>query len=236
MFCPNCGAEINDAAVICVHCKTSLEKKLLSKKDFLKTKASVKTKSLYTVARIIGVIGLAVLVLSACLAIYGSFFDIPLFSMFDEFEIKQLEEEYEELAEEYGDVMENATAEELKDLEDEVGIESEDIEKIMKNPSLRNFSKIADSGDYDEDVTMAFSLIFGLIIGGVALIALFELLSVLLRSPALAIIAIIVSPLYFFLFSGAMMFVCFLIVNVAQVIVYSLANKEYKTYKREFVR
>ncbi len=46
MFCPNCGATINDNAIVCVHCATEIRPtKPYTRKEFLALKASKKPRT-----------------------------------------------------------------------------------------------------------------------------------------------------------------------------------------------
>lgn len=56
MFCPKCGKEVNNDAVICVHCGCSLEERKEDKAEFKESKTTIGV----VLALFLGLIGLVI--------------------------------------------------------------------------------------------------------------------------------------------------------------------------------
>lgn len=232
MFCPNCGANNQDGELNCSHCNANLsaanaKNSPMSKKEFFATIASDNAKKFRKLALIMGILCIVFAVASAFITANTSIFEIPIFNMIDD-GFNDIEEQYEDAMDKFDDL----TDKEIDEIEDEFDMDFNEIKELYKNPSLSNMKELAVGLDTDEDVEMIFSAFNAIIFGYALFIALFELLAVLLKKGGFAIATIIISILYFVLLAGMLMFVLFIILNIAQIVLYSMANKEYKAYKK----
>lgn len=232
MFCPNCGATINDNAIICVHCATEIRPtKPYTRKEFLALKASKKTKDMVLVQMGLAILCIILAIVSIFTSLNTAIYDIPVFELVMGDEMDEFEEIFDEARDEFEDMNDDRK----DDILDEAKMTEKEMTALLRKPTLSKITKLSYVILDDTDAIAAITVFNGIIIAYGIFIAIFEVLALLLKHPACAIVAVVVSLLYFFLFAGALMFVLFLVANVSQIIAYTMANKEYKEYKKSLM-
>lgn len=210
----------------------------VSKSEYLKTLASPNAKTLVKIAWGLLAVCVLILALGWNSSVNGPFYEIPVFKMV-------LGADYTEAMGELTDMLDESEdgIDELRDLyEDE--IEENDLEKLVdsaekmaKNPSLNNIKDVAEQmnkyniDDMDAELVAIFDVAIAVLTICFGVVALFTVLGGVFKSAGLTIFALVLSVPICGLFSGVLYIVLALVAYIAQTVVLSKINKEYKAYK-----
>lgn len=168
-----------------------------------------------TLAKIVGFICVAITLFSIISVRNTDFYKIPLFEMvLKESQVDEMEEALDKLEE----AIDDATDEEIEELEDESGMTIKEYKKLIENPSLARVAKMGKKVDqFNDSVEIVNTFNIVITIYGV-IIMLMSLLAALGRSRALSIISIVVSlPFYIFL-AGIVWLILFVVATIAHVV------------------
>ena len=211
----------------------------VSKSEYLKTLASPQTMSLTKVVWGLLVVCVLILALAWNASVNGPFYEIPVFKMV-------LGADYTEAMGELTDILDEADddIDDLRDLyedeieEDELDELMDSIEKMAQKPSLNHVREVAkqmskyDIDDMDREFVAIFDVAIAVLTVSFVFAALITVLGGLFKSAGLTIFGLVLSVPVLGLFGGVLYIVLALVAYIAQVVVLSKINNEYKAYKK----
>jgi hypothetical protein len=208
--------------------------KPLKKKQYLFSAAPQKTRIVSFVALGLAALFMLLIVIGTISVLTRPLWDIPLFEMtVSKSDLNEMEDRCEDALDAIEEALDEDDEYAIQDLEDEFDMNIKELKKTFENPSIANFSKIFVIAD-EEEATMAAGLLIFLILGGAAIILLFAALATLFLKKGLLILSYILAMPFFILFAGTTIMVLCGIVLVAFIVVQTIVNGYYKSYKKSF--
>ncbi len=271
-FCPNCGAPVTQEAPqqpvyqAPVYEQPAYQQPvyqpnpgyapvrepLVSKKEFLATKAKPGVKKTAKLSTIVMIVAAVLIVVSYFVTLNIPMFDIPVMSLAlsgsdtdtDEM-VDELKDEYKNLEDKYDMIKDDLSSKEKKEYKKFM----EATKKVTENFSISNFENFMDvAKDMDsdligkstaesieadvEELEGAFSIVKTVVLVFLAFPLLFILLTGWKKSFGLGIAALIFTTISQLIFVGIVMVILSLVVNVYQCILCSNIGKAYKRYRK----
>jgi len=181
--------------------------------------------------------------LACFLTVVGSIFvclnmpvlDMPVVQLFVPHDaLSKAEDEFEEIAERFEDAS-SAYAEEI---EDETGMDIDEVSEKIKAPSINTLLAFSELDDLhmEGEVHDVFSIARILLIFMFFNVAVFTLLGALLKKKAFTIVAMVLAFFYLVFFVSIWMTVLYYVLAIGHLVCISLINKELeKTQTEEYV-
>ena len=169
-----------------------------------------------SISLILGIVCVLITVIGIFSALNRAIFEIPFLSW-------TLDEDDEEFADELVEIIDDVSDDEIDEFEDETGVDFEVVEDFAEKPSLNkiiHISGLMEEAGFEmdaESISIIKTVRTVIIVYGV-IIALLSLLSVIFRKKALAIIALIVSILFYVLVVGWLGLILFAAASIAFVV------------------
>lgn len=189
----------------------------MTKKEFLKTKASPNTKTLALVSWIILVLCVLTMGYSVYNSNYGDMRKIPVFNIILGDKAEALDEELTEAIQYDNSLLSH---------------QQQAAENLSENFSFSNFTlfvEITDNGDLDEfsDIVSTYLTI---VTAAAIVSAAITLLSVIFKNNYVLIFSLLLSVATAFI-SGTLPLILTVILHIALFVLFLLINKEYKKHK-----
>lgn len=189
----------------------------MTKKDFLKTKASTNTKTLALISWIL----LVLCVLTMGYSIYnsnmGDMRRIPVFKAILGENMKSLDAELEVAIDSDKTLLTNEQK------------AAKNLAETFSFSNLKVFADIVDDGDLDE-LTEIVSIYLTVVAVAAIVSALFTLLAVIFKNNYVLIVSLFLSVATAFI-SGTLPLILTVILHIALFVLFILINKQYKKYK-----
>lgn len=213
----------------------------MKKLVFALGKADNKTRVLGIVALALAVIAILLVAIPASKAINGPIKEIAIIKMIPSAEnaFESIEESQEKIADELEKAIDNDDEGYLEDIEEKTGIDAEEVLEIVEEPitlkSLSKLSAVFNDGEKEGDnvVTKIFTTIIGVIKWYAIALCAFVFFSMIGMNKGFFITAVCISPVFFFLFAGIVLFPVFLGLCIAYSILVGKVKKAYIIYKHE---
>lgn len=201
----------------------------MKKLKFLFKSADKKTRGLGIAALVLAFIAIISLVVSANVAVNSAITDLPIIKLVvGESNIDSFNKEYDDLIDEIEEAIDNNDNAKIEELEDELGVPVEEVLELLDPISLKSVktlsSMIPEIGD---EMELVFSAIITGINGYAFILGLFVALSALFMNKGWFITAAVLSPVFFFVFVGAVWFFVFLALCIAYCILSSKVRDAY---------
>lgn len=210
--------------------------KPLKKRKYLFTAAPQKTRIMSFVALGLSALFLLLVVIGAIISLNVPLWEVPMFAMVvGDKTMDNLEDSCDEALDLVKEAQRDDDEAAIENLEDRFDTDIKSLKKALENPSLMNMSKIA-VGMGEKEGAAAYGIIIGLIIGFAAFVLLFAGLATLLLNKGLLITAYIFAIPFYLLFTGAGLLVAATVVLIAYIVAQSMANADYKKYKKSFAK
>lgn len=210
--------------------------KPLKKKQYLFSAAPLKTRIMSFVALGLAALFVLLVIIGTISALTRPMWDIPLFPIATgEEEMEDLEDICEEAYDALKDAIRNDDEAYIEELEDRYGTDIKEVQKILKNPSLLNGSKLA-VGLGEKEGLVAFGALIALVLGTAIITFAFALPAALLLNKALLIVGYILGLPFFIFFAGTGFLVAATVVLIAFIVMQTIVKKAYKNYKKSFAK
>ena len=173
----------------------------------------------------------AVLILIAVLGMFkatdGNFLEMPLVKMVVG---EDGLEEYQDLVDEFEDIIDDSGDEEIELLEEEFGKDVDEIEEIMRTPSINTMIKLAETEalDLDEEDAEPFNIIKTIIIVYMLVVIFFMALALILKNRGVNIAGLIISLPYYILLVNPLFTVLQIVLCIAYFVVLTMAKSANK--------
>ena len=208
--------------------------KPLKKKQYLFSAAPLKTRIMSFVALGLAALFVLLVIIGTISALTRPIWDIPFFPIaVGEAEMEDLEDQSEDAYDALKDAIRNDDEAYIEELEDRYDTDIKEIQKILKNPSLLNGSKLA-VGLGEKEGLVAFGALIALVLGTAIITFAFALPAALLLNKALLIVGYILGLPFFILFAGTGFLVAATVVLIAFIVMQTIVKKAYKNYKKSF--
>ncbi len=252
MFCPKCGAEVENNAAFCGNCgysfsasepETAPAVAVKNKKEFVKKVAPQKVKTAWMIATVTFIICTLILLLGLNSSLNGQFYNIPIFGLVIDEDMKDDLKDSQEDAEDYLD--------DIDDLIDEDDLSSKEkklvkkvqksYKKLVKTISINNvraackdIEKAEDilnaTDDWDEIVEIMDVLVVVIYIFFLFPIV-FTVLGGLKKSVGLIVTGTIFAMIFLFIFGGVVWALLALVAYIVQIKYAAEVTKAYKAYR-----
>ena len=186
-----------------------------------------KTASIISI--IIGLLCVATVITSMIKTTSKSAFDMPILSMIlGAEEVNEGRRQLENDIEAFEEICEDASEDELDEIEDEFGVTYDKLIEEFKEPSLNTLIKYSSFKKLgiDAELLQAFKIFRAILIAYALFIALFSLLGALIRKSVFTILANIFCPVFFICFVGWGFFALFIILSILHVVFVSIARSK----------
>lgn len=280
MFCTQCGASLPDDARFCTSCGADLsqeasdysaqavtysapvyEGRPASKKEYLASLATPKTKTAAKLLPIFVAVCVLVMVIGHICMLNASMEDIPVFAMimeeegiddFDEVKDEMYDaiDEVEDLYDYYEDEIEDVLSDKEMKYIDQL---FEDMENCAQTYSINNIKAMCETAekisntdaaeymnledDFDElnEILEAFEIATTVALVLSILSLLFTIIGGLCRVGGLVIVGLIFSTIFCLVLYGALFVILNAAAHIALFVMIRNVNKEYKAYRKSFV-
>ena len=180
-----------------------------------------------SISLILGVVCVLITVIGIFSALNRSIFEIPFLSW-------TIGEQDEEFLDEFKDIVDDASDEEIDEFEDRTGVDFEVIEEFAESPSLNKVIYIIglmEEDDIDEESLMIIKTVRTVIIVYGIIIALLSLLGTVFKKKVFAIIALIISLPFYILVVGWFGLILFVAACIAFCVFLSKEKKAIEVYE-----
>lgn len=204
----------------------------MKKYAYLFKHAEAKGKITGILALVLAVAAIVLVVLSANAALNEPVTEINALKLFlSEDQLNSFDDQMEEELDFAQEAINNTDEAYLQEFENNFGISAKTFIRLMKNPSIKNLTKLFTAFNADPEVVQLFNVIIKVVTIYAAVLIGFLLLGAFFMRGGWAITSMILSVLFFIVFTGFAWLIAYAVICIAFSICSKIFRGAYRDYK-----